>query len=82
MPKTEADGKVSTTGSNNTKGQILCVYKPAIQFGFGQEFKIETERVAGYGWRLVATFSFAFKIVDSAASLSDPTVSAGISVTI
>ncbi len=82
VPKTEADGKVSNTGGNNTLGQILCVYKPAIQFGFGQEFKIESVRVAGYGWRLVATFAFAFVIVDSAASLTDPSISAGINVTV
>ena len=82
VPKTEADGKVSTTGSNNTKGQILCVYKPAVQFGFGKDFKLETVRVAGYGWRMVATFDFAFKIIDSANSLTNPTISAGINVTV
>lgn len=82
VPKTEADGKVSTTAGNNTLGQILCVYKPAIQWGFGQDFEIELERVPGYGWRLVATFDMAFSIVDSAASLDNPTVAAGINVTV
>lgn len=82
VPNTEADGKVSTTGSNNTLGQILCVYKPAIQYGFGQDFKLETVRNPGYGWRLVATFNFAFKIIDSAASLTDPSVAVGRNVTI
>jgi len=82
VPNTEADGKVSTTAGNNTLGQILCVYKPAIQFGFGQEFKLETERVAGYGWRLVATFDFSFVIIDSAASLTNPTIAVGRNVTI
>lgn len=82
VPKTEADGKVSTTAGNNTKGQILCVYKRAIQWGFGADFKIEAVRVAGYGWRLVATFDMAFKIVDSANSLSNPTVAAAINITL
>lgn len=82
VPKTEADGKVSTTAANNTLGQIVCVYKPAVQFGFGQDFKLEVVRVAGYGFRLVATFDFAFKIIDSENSLTDVTVAAGINVTV
>ena len=82
VKKTEADGKLSATGGNNTKGQILCIYKPAIQYGFGQDFFLEVVRVPGYGWRLVATFDFAFSIVDAGASLSNPTVAAGINVTV
>lgn len=82
VPKTEADGKVSTTAGNNTLGQIVSVYKPAVQYGFGQDFTLEVVRVPGYGWRLVATFDFGFMIIDSEASLTDPTVAAGINVTI
>ena len=79
---TEADGKRSATGSNNTKGQILAIYKPAIQYGFGQDFQLEVVRVPGYGWRLVATFDFAFTIVDGGASLDNPSVAVGINVTV
>ena len=82
VPLTEADGKVSNTGGNNTLGQIACVYRPAIQYGFGKDFTLEVVRVPGYGWRLVATFDFAFKIVDSAASLDNPTVAVGRNVTV
>lgn len=82
VKKTEADGKLSATGSNNTLGQILCIYKPAIQYGFGQDFTLEVVRVPGYGYRLIATFDFAFSIVDGGASLSNPTVAAGINVTV
>lgn len=82
VPKTEADGKMSATGSNNTKGQILALYKPAVQYGYGQDFKLEVVRVPGYGWRLVATFDFAFSIVDSGASLDSPTVAAAINITL
>ena len=82
VPKTEADGKVSATGSNNTKGQSLLLYKPAVQYGFGQEMTFETVRVPGYGWRIVCTFEFAFKLVDAADSLSEPTVAAGINITV
>lgn len=82
VPLTEADGKVSTTPASNTVGQILALYKPAVQYGFGQEFNLEVVRVAGYGFRLVATFDFAFSIVDSDASLTNPTIAAGINVTV
>lgn len=82
VPKTEADGKMSATSSNNTKGQVLAIYKPAIQYGFGQDFKLEVVRVPGYGYRLVATFDFAFSIVDSGASLTSPTVAAAINITL
>ncbi|NCB26295.1 MAG: phage major capsid protein [Bacteroidia bacterium] len=82
VPLTEADGKVSKTAGSNTKGQTLALYKPAVQYGFGQDFKLEVVRVAGYGYRLVATFDFAFTIVDSEASLANPTVAAGINITL
>lgn len=81
VPFTEADGKVSATPGNNVKGQILLLYKPAVQYGFGQDFKLEVVRVPGYGWRLVATFDFAFEIVDAGTGLTEPTVAAGIDMT-
>ena len=81
VPFTEADGKVCKTAANNVKGQVLLVYKPAIQYGFGQDFKLEVVRVPGYGYRLVATFDFAFSIVDAESGLTEPTVAAGIDIT-
>lgn len=82
VPKTEADGKMSATGSNNTKGQVLALYKSAVQYGFGQDLKLEVVRVPGYGWRLVATFDFGFSIVEAGSGLTDPTVAAGINITL
>ena len=64
VPKTEADGKVSATGSNNTFGQFICLYKPAVRWGFGRDFKIETSRVDGYGYTLTASVKFGFVILD------------------
>lgn len=81
VPLTEADGKRSgATPSNNIKGQILAVYKPAIQYGFGKTFKLEVVRVPGYGYRILATFSFAFTVIDGAAAT--PTVAAGINISL
>jgi hypothetical protein len=82
VPKTEADGKCAASAGSNTLGQVLAIYKPAIQYGFGADMNFEIVRVPGYGWRIVVTFDFAFSIVDSAASLANPTCAAAISVTI
>jgi hypothetical protein len=47
MPLTEADGKVSTTGSNNTKGQIAAINRRAWKIGWRRRVKVETERLPG-----------------------------------
>ena len=65
VPKTEADGKVSATGANNTLGQFLAVVKRAIRWGYGIDFKLEVERVQGYGYELTATVEFGFVILDN-----------------
>jgi hypothetical protein len=45
MPLTEADGKVSTTGSNNTKGQVVAFNRRAFKVGWRRRVKVETERI-------------------------------------
>lgn len=45
--KTEADGRVSTTASNNTKGQVTCFNRRAVKAGWRRQVKIETERIPG-----------------------------------
>lgn len=42
----QADGFISDTGSNNTKGGITCVYAPYWQYGRRREMTIEFERFA------------------------------------
>ena len=44
MPKTEADGKVSTTGGNNTLGQLAIVNRASWRVGFRRQLTIETKR--------------------------------------
>ena len=44
MPLTEADGKVSATGSNNAKGQIAIVNRSMWNIGFRRNLLIETDR--------------------------------------
>jgi len=77
VPKTEADGKVSATPGNNTLGQFALVYKPAVRWGYGQDFLLEVERVPGYGFHMVATVEAGFILLDQ-ANVS----AAGINVTI
>lgn len=75
---TEADGKISgATPANNTKGQFLVVYRPAIRWGYGQNFNLEVERVQGYGFEITGTLEVAFAILDRTN-----TCAAGINITL
>ena len=80
-PLAEADGKCSATAASNTLGSFAVLYKPAVQYGFGQPLEIEAYKVPGKWVDLVATFEFWFAIANSVASLGK-TVAAGINVTV
>ena len=45
MSKTEADGKLSTTGSNNVKGQVVAMNRNGFKVGTRRAVKTETERL-------------------------------------
>lgn len=45
MSKTEADGKVSTTGSNNVKGQVATFNRRGYVVGVRRRLRVETERI-------------------------------------
>ncbi len=45
MPLTEADGKVSTTAGNNTKGQIAIFHAPSWSVGYRRGLTIEVDRL-------------------------------------
>lgn len=45
MSKTEADGKVSDTGSNNTKGQVATFNRRGYVVGVRRRVQVETERL-------------------------------------
>jgi hypothetical protein len=47
MSKTEADGKVSTTGANNTKGQVVAFNRRGFTAGWRRRVMVETERLPG-----------------------------------
>ncbi len=81
-PKTEADGKMSATGSNNTKGGFMYLKKQAVQFGFGDPIDMETYKIVGQGISIVAAMDFGFSIVNKRAGATDPWVVQGINVTL
>lgn len=76
----QASGKVHAS-TGNTTGQIALVYKPAVQYGYGQVLDIELTRVAGKGVMLTATFEFGFAIAYEDAGLGK-TCALGINVTV
>jgi HK97 family phage major capsid protein len=43
--KTEADGKISTTAGNNTKGQVICFNRRGIKAGWRRRVRVEVERI-------------------------------------
>lgn len=43
---TTATGAISATASDNTKGSFAVLWKPAVQYGYGQPMEIEITKVA------------------------------------
>lgn len=82
VPKTEADGKMSATASNNTLGQFLLFHKAAVQYGYGMPFEVEVTRVAGKGVQITATCEFGFAIAQLLAGNSDSSVALARNITL
>lgn len=79
--KTDATGVVSTTAGDNTKGSFAVIYKPAVQYGFGQPLEIDAFKCPGKWVTLVATMEFWFAIANEVAGLGK-TVWLGVNVTL
>ena len=76
-PLTEADGKVSNTGGNNTKGQAVCVYKPGWMVGYRRRVTATMDYLPYYdSYQLICTVRIAFINFDAdvASVLYDLTV--------
>lgn len=82
MPKTEADGKISTTASNNTLGTFLIFWKPAVQYGYGQELQLELFNLGADGYQLQGWFNVAVSIVQKLAGQTDSSLGYGYNVTL
>lgn len=79
---TEADGKLSATPASNTKGQFLALWKYAVQYGFGNPFKMKLYDWGADGYQLEAWFDFGFVVLDDEANNANPTVAVGYNITV
>ena len=79
LKKADSNGFVNANTANNTKGQVVLVYKPTVIHGFGQEMTLETVRIPGKGLRIVANFEFGFGLTYKLSG-TPATVSHGINV--
>lgn len=80
---TDADGKISTTAADNTKWSFAVIWKPAVQYGYGQPMEIEITKVAGRGYVLTATAEFGFTIVNNETNVNvGKTVGLWVNVTL
>lgn len=83
LNKTEADGKISyDTPANNTLGQFLAFWKPAVQYGYGKELQLKLMDFGKDGYQLQGWFYVAVSIISEKAGVTDPSVGVGINVTV
>lgn len=78
----EADGKQSATPGSNTLGTFGLIWKPAIQYGYGQRFELDVVKVPGKGIQIIATFEFGFGIVQKQAGVTDSVLGLAINATV
>lgn len=79
---TEADGKISVTPSNNTKGGYLCVHKNAVQYGFGKDYTLELYRVPGKGYQILGSYDMGLAVASKLAGETDATGALAINATL
>ena len=82
MPKTEADGKMSVTAASNTLGQFILLWKPAVQYGFGQELQLQLFNMGKDGFQLQGWFNVAITIIQKTGGVGDSSVGVGYNVTL
>lgn len=78
---TDTTGVVSTTSANNTKGSFACIYKPAVQYGFGQPVRLYLSEKPWKWYEIIATMDFWFAIANNVAWLGK-TVALWVNVTV
>ena len=78
---TNTSGLVDGTPANNTKGSFACIYKPAVQYGFGSPLKLYLKECPGKGYEIIATMDFGFAIINNVAG-TGLTVGLGINMTL
>lgn len=78
--KAEADGKQSTTGSNNTLGRFLLVHLPSLYFGWRRKMKVVIEYLPRVDqFAIIAHSRFAIKVAKPSSQVP---VSLGYNITL
>ena len=78
---TNTSGLVDATSGNNTKGSLVCIYKPAVQYGFGAPLRLYLTECPWKWYIITATMDFGFAIANSVAGLGK-TVGMWVNVTV
>lgn len=81
VPLTEADGKVSTTGGNNTKGQIVAYNRNLWRVGFRRQLLVEVDRLIQKR-QLVMVVSFRIAVAAHGARASAKHTAVGYNITV
>jgi len=79
---TEADGKQSTTASSNTKGGMILLYTPAIQYGSNGDLQFKLYDYGRQGIQMEVWFYFGFAVINQDAGITDTLVANGINITV
>lgn len=83
VPLTEADGKVSSTAANNTKGQVILVHRDSWRVGYMRQLLIEVDRdIQKRQYVLVASFRIAFQCYGSSSRSSQTHTAGGYNITV
>lgn len=87
LQKATATGEISGTPANNTTGQMLAMWKYAVQYGFGgkvesQPLRMMIHNFGSQGIQLEAWFYFGFALINKKAGQTDPSFGYGRNVTL
>lgn len=73
LGEANAVGKVSGTGSNNTKGRTIVAHKAAVQWGSNGDYYMEIYRVPGSGYQVIGWYFMGHAIAGN-TEIGAPTV--------
>lgn len=82
FPLTGDDGKVSATAGDNVKGSILLFEQSVIQYAFGQNLTIDTQKVLNNGVDVGGVVDFGFALANKKAGETSPRVVLGYNITL
>jgi len=82
FPLTDDDGKVSATAGDNVKGSIILFEQSVVQYAFGANLAIDTQKVLNNGVDIGAVVDFGFDLANKKAGETTPRVVLGYNITL